>query len=501
MTLIPLFSLLITALCSVNLERLRKPASPGPGAVTLHLLIMLSLFLTAYGLTRRFYFSLLSALCVQLIVIIVNNAKVRFLREALVFADFALYSQAIRFPRLYLPFIGAGPALGGTAAILGSITLATLYESPSALFARTAWLDSLVAVLLVALLVVLIIKLAARRPVTLDANRDTAQYGLLPTLAIYASQASQSPQLEPRSFAPLPSRPNLIAIQSESFFDARRLDTSIRRDVLQHFDRLCAQAHSFGRLRVPAWGAYTMRSEFAFLTGQANAALGFGRFDPLRYFQGKVATSGVGSLAASLRQQGYRCICIHPYPAQFFARHRIYPELGFDDFIDIRSFAAADRTGPYTSDAAVCERIISELSGSTQPLFVFAITMENHGPLHLEAITADERNAFFSQPTTAADDNLAVYLRHLKNADQMLNRLTGYLKDQDPAAVLAWYGDHVPGMPDIYRPRNYQDPCTDYLIWSAGRASQTPCEPIESAVETLAGRLLDATHCTKEPCR
>jgi hypothetical protein len=127
--------------------------------------------------------------------------------------------------------------------------------------------------------------------------------------------------------------------------------------------------------------------------------------------------------------------------------------------------------------------------------------MENHGPLHLEAITADERNAFFSQPTTAADDNLAVYLRHLKNADQMLNRLTGYLKDQDPAAVLAWYGDHVPGMPDIYRPRNYQDPCTDYLIWSAGRASQTPCEPIESAVETLAGRLLDATHCTKEPCR
>jgi hypothetical protein len=56
-------------------------------------------------------------------------------------------------------------------------------------------------------------------------------------------------------------------------------------------------------------------------------------------------------------------------------------------------------------------------------------------------------------------------------------------------------------MPDIYQPRNYQDPCTDYLIWSAHRASQSPCEPIESAVETLAVRLLDATHCTKEPCR
>lgn len=497
MTFTQLFFLIITALCSVSLERLRKPASPGPGAMTLHLLIMLSLFLTAYGLTRRFYFSLLSAVCIQLIVIIVNNAKVRFLREALVFADFALYSQAIRFPRLYLPFLGAGPAIGGTVAILGSITLATFYEPPSALFARSAWLDSLAAVLIAALLIALMIKLAARRPVTLDANRDTAQYGLLPTLAIYASQASQTPQLEPRSFALLPSQPNLIAIQSESFFDARRLDPTIRRDVLQHFDRLCTQAQAFGRLQVPAWGAYTMRSEFAFLTGQANSALGFGRFDPLRYFQGKVESSGAGSLAASLKQQGYRCICIHPYPVEFFARHRIYPELGFDEFIDIRSFSATDRTGPYTSDAAVCERIISELSNSTQPLFIFAITMENHGPLHLEAITADERNAFFSQPTTAADNNLAVYLRHLKNADQMLNRLTGYLADEDPAAVLAWYGDHVPGMPDIYQTRNYEDPCTDYLIWSANSAITSLTTAKDTRIEALPERLLGATDCPK----
>jgi hypothetical protein len=498
MTFTQLFFLMITALCSVNLERVRKPASPGPGAMTLHLLIMLSLFLLAYSLTRRFHFSLLSALCIQLTVIIVNNAKYRFLREALVFADFALYSQAIRFPRLYLPFIGAGPAVGGTVAILGSITLAILYESPSALFSRSAWLDSLAAALLAALLIPLVMKLAARRSVTLDANHDTARYGLLPTLATYASQASQMPELAPHTFIAPPSRPNLIAIQSESFFDARRLDPNIRRDVLQHFDRLCTQAQAFGRLQVPAWGAYTMRSEFAFLTGQANSALGFGRFDPLRYFQGKVGSSGTGSLAANLKQQGYRCICIHPYPVEFFARHRIYPELGFDEFIDIRSFSAADRTGPYTSDAAVCERIISELSNSTQPLFIFAITMENHGPLHLENIATDERNAFFSQPTSAADDNLAIYLRHLKNADQMLDRLSRYLADEDPTAVLAWYGDHVPGMPDIYQARNYEDACTDYLIWSAGSIDQSPDAPNDTCVEKLPDRLLGTTWCLKE---
>nr|WP_067295866.1 LTA synthase family protein [Marinobacterium profundum] len=497
MTFTQLVLLMITALGTVQLERLRKPASSGLGAIALHLLIMFTLFLTAYGLTRRFYFSLLCALCVQLIFIIVNNAKYRFLREALVFADLALYSQAIRFPRLYLPFIGAAPAIGGAVAIIGSITIATLYEPPSALFAQSAWLDGLAALLLAALLIPLLLKLAAHRPVTLDANHDTARYGLLPTLAIYASQASQMPELEPRTFVAPSSRPNLIAIQSESFFDARRLDNNIRPNVLQHFDRLCAQSQAFGRLQVPAWGAYTMRSEFAFLTGQANSALGFGRFDPLRYFQGKVQISGAGSLAANLKQQGYRCICIHPYPAEFFARHRIYPELGFDEFIDIRSFASTDRTGPYTSDAAVCERIISELSSSTQPLFIFAITMENHGPLHLESITADERNAFFSQPTTAADDNLAVYLRHLNNADQMLDQLSRYLTDEDPAAVLAWYGDHVPGMPDIYQTRNYEDPSTDYLIWSANSATASPTTAKDICVEVLPDHLLGTTESPK----
>ncbi|MFC6669064.1 LTA synthase family protein [Marinobacterium aestuariivivens] len=301
--------------------------------------------------------------------------------------------------------------------------------------------------------------------------------------------------------APLPqpdARPNLIAIQSESFFDARRLDGNIRRSLLGTFDRLCDESLACGRLRVPAWGAYTMRSEFSFLTGRANDSLGFGRFDPLRFFSGRIETSGIVSMAAHLKQQGYRCICIHPYPVEFFARHRIYPELGFDDFIDIRAFEAAGRFGPYVSDEAVCDRIIRELDGAGQPLFIFAITMENHGPLHLETITAEARNRFFESPTGGEDDNLAIYLRHLQNADRMLERLTQHLAQHDPEAVLSWYGDHVPGMPDIYQARDYQDPCTDYLVWSAARTGTAPRERRETSVEALPALMLSATRQQKD---
>ncbi|GGO79486.1 capsular polysaccharide biosynthesis protein [Marinobacterium nitratireducens] len=500
MTLTDVILLITSLLLSFNLGRFCNPRHSAFAAPGLHLLIMAALFLVAYALTRRFCFSLLIALCAQLVVLIVNNAKYRFLREPLVHADFALYSQAIRFPRLYLPFVGIGPALIGTLAISATLTGGLLLEAPSALLWSTALTDRLLALAGLAVLIPLIIAPARRREVSLIPESDMQRYGLLPMLAIYAAQS----RIEPvASQPPLPvadGRPNLIAIQSESFFDARRLDSRIRPSILGCFDRLKREAAASGRLRVPAWGAYTMRSEFAFLSGRANASLGFGRFDPLRFYRNRLAEGGIDSLAAQLRRQGYRCICIHPYPVKFFARHRIYPQLGFDEFIDIRSFREARRFGPYVSDEAVCDRILEELSTSDQPLFIFAITMENHGPLHLESVTAAERATFFSTETDASDDNLAIYLRHLRNADRMLERLSDYLAERDPQAVLAWYGDHVPGMPDIYQARDYDDPTTDYLVWSAGADIDERTGPQEASVEDLPGMMLRATQRQKELC-
>ncbi|MFC6669063.1 hypothetical protein [Marinobacterium aestuariivivens] len=100
--------LVIAALLSIGLERFRQPLRPGLGAPGLHLLVMAGLFLTAYSLSRRFYFSLLAALCAQLVVLIVNNAKYRFLREPLVFADFALYSRPSAFRASTCPLSALG---------------------------------------------------------------------------------------------------------------------------------------------------------------------------------------------------------------------------------------------------------------------------------------------------------------------------------------------------------------------------------------------------------
>lgn len=212
----------------------------------------------------------------------------------------------------------------------------------------------------------------------------------------------------------------------------------------------------------------------AFLSGAGPETLGVHRFNPYR----RLAEQGVSTLASSLRDEGYKTVCVHPYPASFYRRDRVYPHLGFDDFIDIAAFEDAPRSGPYVSDAAVgahVARLIEDRDTDPRPLFVFVITMENHGPLHWEKVSdADESRLFDAAAgrLPAGCSDLIAYARHLANADAFFGSLAETLARADRCATLCIYGDHVPIMPTVYDALGTPDGKTDYLIWhTAGRTT------------------------------
>ena len=64
--------------------------------------------------------------------------------------------------------------------------------------------------------------------------------------------------------------------------------------------------------------------------------------------------------------------------------------------------------------------------------------------------------------------------------------------------VLGWFA--IYSMPDIYEARNYNDPCTDYLVWSANAADRDRPGHQDAAVEDLPGLMLKATQREKEFC-
>ncbi|HHL18729.1 MAG TPA: LTA synthase family protein, partial [Thiothrix sp.] len=101
-----------------------------------------------------------------------------------------------------------------------------------------------------------------------------------------------------------------------------------------------------------------------------------------------------------------------------------------------------------------------------KPCFIFAITMENHGPLHLEKVTAENEKQYYRGVQPNNKDELSIYLRHLKNADKTIKYLMTTLKRYEKNTLFCLYGDHVPSMPAIYAETAFNDNRTDYVIWS-----------------------------------
>lgn len=450
-------------------------------------------------LFHRPYFAVFNILAFAGLIILVSNAKRASLGEPFIYQDFEYFFDAIKHPRLYLPFFG--PWLAAALAILfaalfyaglrleAPLSAARLSrENLSALSAIGAagaslvWLGSLL--------------MKARHQVTLDAEADLKKFGMAASCVRYRQLEREAipdsllssvalTQSEPLSGS---RRPHLVVIQSESFFDARRLFPGLRKEILRHWDALKRGSAASGRIGVAAWGANTVRTEFSFLSGIAAQALGIHRFNPYR----KLAKHGVSTIASRLKAQGYRTICVHPYPASFYSRDKVFPLLGFDEFIDIESFAAGEKVGPYVSDDAVAEKVIAILDAATQPTFVFAITMENHGPLHWEKVGEDEAATLFEQMPPEDCEDLAVYARHLRNADLMAGKLSGYLKSLPHAAWLCVYGDHVPIMPKVYRALGAPEGTTDYCIWSNHAAASVTKtrEETDMEISDLASLLL-----------
>ncbi|MEI6667456.1 MAG: LTA synthase family protein [Acidobacteriota bacterium] len=438
------------------------------GAYAIHLGLWLIVIGTPLVALERPLLILVLGLGFWVLMVMVSNVKQDRLKEPLIYTDLAFVFYAMRNPRLYVPFFGTARFLlyGGVAfaAAFGLWRLEENWQStiPDAGLAAIAAATALFGVLLI---------VAGDRSTgdpTLDPAQDLRRYGLIANFWIYRRAERSERGGEVRTpftdaRAQTAERPDIIAIQSESFFDARRRYPFVRPDVLTEFDAARPAAISEGRLLVPAWGANTVRTEFSFLSGLAGESLGIDRFNPYR----QLARRPIVTLVGYLRRLGYHTVCVHPYLASFYERDRVYPLLGFDQFIDRRAFSDGDKFGPYLSDAAVAAAIKHLVSDSNKPVFVFAITMENHGPLHLESVAAGEASEYLTdRASTESDRDLIVYLRHLKNADRMLATLTDWMRERSRPTHLCWYGDHVPIMPADDRATTPTDGATDYLVLS-----------------------------------
>lgn len=473
-----LFSLAIEAFDGRGVRPIGR--RPGDLAVRLGAYALLTAFWFAFS--WRPWLAAFSGVLTVAILTVVSRLKRGVIGEPLVFSDFALLRQVPRHPELYYtrpltdPWM-AGPILASLmgVALWYRIEPAALPHEPS------------VAVLGVIALPVALWTLArmaghgalgrwlAHRFPAPALERDIARIGLPATILAYAARwrslRASVDQASPQATGPqeTPDRV-VVVVQLESFIDPVRLGGA----PLPVMATLRARATRYGRLRVPAHGAYTMRTEHAVLTGRDAGDLGFGVFDPYLTHGGEEPTS----LARRARRAGFETLFVHPFHRDFFDRAAVVSRLGFDRLVMEEDFSGAPRVGPYVGDVALAERILSEVRARTKPLFLFCVTMENHGPWKPGRLPG-------------LDDPHAQYLYHVAHTGEAVERLIAGLDRvarEGVPATLCVFGDHAPALPNC-RP-GFGGTATDYAVLRFGDGEAAPAR-IDLTADAL-GRFLAA---------
>ena len=249
------------------------------------------------------------------------------------------------------------------------------------------------------------------------------------------------------SCSPSAHKPDIVVVLAEAFADPRALGIVVEPNPLPGYDDAVRRSVYFGRASVPVYGGWTIRSEYSLVTGINLASFSNSIANP----NATLVCPATHSLPKHLKKLGYRTVMIHPHNRRFYGRGKACPSLGFDDFLDERSFADAPREGLYVSDAAVTTRVVEELRRADRPTFLFCVTMENHGPWNQK--TPPPMAPFTVRPelSPASHSAFAQYLHHLHSADQMIRRLTDMVASADRPTIVLVVGDHLPALTDLYR--------------------------------------------------
>jgi hypothetical protein len=402
-----------------------------------------------------------------------DRSKRQALREPVVFSDMSELEHVFTHPHLYLPFAGRAVVTGGALTAIG-LGIAVLIFSPALWepklpFTTLALLVTLGAGWLLCrepLLGIAAVGLRRFQP-TSEPLADAARLGPFAVLFVYGIIA-RAERAERR--APFRPRPPLlrnrsaatpvVLVQCESFFDARRVSSRVPRHLLAAFDACVQQGTTYGRLEVSAWGANTMRAEFAALTGISEEQLGYDRFNPYHAF----ARTPVASLASRLRDEGYRTFCLHPFDKRFFRRDLAMPALGFDKFLG-RETLGGSRRPPYQSDPELARQIVRVLDAEGPRTFIFAITMGNHGPWFENGAAIDPvLERAFDTSGVPQGRALLRYLAGLSKSDEMLAILIEELGPGARNALFGFYGDHQPSLPEAFGYFGFDDWASDYVL-------------------------------------
>jgi len=245
-------------------------------------------------------------------------------------------------------------------------------------------------------------------------------------------------------------KPNIIIVQSEAFWDPTLLkNVSFNQDPIPYFHFL-QKSQTSGIMLSPVFGGGTVNTEFEALTGFTTQFLPNGT---MAYAQD--VNRPIEALPVILGRQGYATSAIHTYDDWFYSRNDVFKDFGFDKFIskeffDSPEYSGIYNDGQYIRDTELTKKILGEVKETDKPDFIYAISMENHGPYSSKTNLQDVIIVNDSKLSSASQAILENYTNSVSDVDQSLKQLIDGLKQINEPTEVIFYGDHLPLLGDNY---------------------------------------------------
>jgi phosphoglycerol transferase MdoB-like AlkP superfamily enzyme len=172
------------------------------------------------------------------------------------------------------------------------------------------------------------------------------------------------------------TKPNVIMIQLESFFDVNHLKNfTFSENPVPNFSKL-KENYSHGFLTVPSIGAGTANTEFEILTGMNLDYFGAGEYPYKTILQ----TTTSESICYNLDELGYKSHAIHNNTGTFYDRKFVFQKLGFDSFSSIEYMDNVEYNPlGWAKDNVLTTEILKALKAKDTRDFIYTISVQPHG--------------------------------------------------------------------------------------------------------------------------
>lgn len=251
---------------------------------------------------------------------------------------------------------------------------------------------------------------------------------------------------------PAKDKPNILVVMNESLADLSVVG-DFETDVdYMPFIRNLKENTVRGQLVVSPFGGYTCNSEFEFLTGMTMGLLPQGSAPYLQY----LTTPQPYSICGHLKSLGYENIALHPYYARGWNRTKVYGLMGFDKFISMDNMGEYQDKNQfeyircYMSDRTSYSAAINQFveKEKDQPMFIFNITMQNHGGYKYNLGTWE--NTVNILDMQGEYPEAEQYLSLVRESDIAFSELINWFEQWDEPTVILLFGDHQPSIEQAF---------------------------------------------------